>query len=45
MGIQLPEMDSYEATKIIRTEMYGKVSKTPIIAMTVAALIADKKNV
>ena len=44
MDIQMPEMDGYEATKIIRTEMNGKVSKIPIIAMTAAALIADKKK-
>ena len=44
MDIQMPEMDGYEATKIIRTEMNDKINKIPIIAMTAAALIADKKK-
>jgi CheY-like chemotaxis protein len=44
MDIQMPEMDGYEATKIIRNEM-GKVKAAiPIIAMTASALISDRKK-
>lgn len=44
MDIQMPEMDGYEATKIIRTEMQEPASSIPIIAMTASALIADRDN-
>ena len=42
MDIQMPEMDGYEATKIIRTEMNDTIKTIPIIAMTASSLIADK---
>ncbi|MDB5278677.1 MAG: hybrid sensor histidine kinase/response regulator [Ferruginibacter sp.] len=44
MDIQMPEMDGYEATKIIRYQMPEEVSKLPIIAMTASALISDQKK-
>ena len=34
MDIQMPVMDGYEATKIIKNDISAEVSKTPIIAMT-----------
>ncbi|MEO6549591.1 MAG: response regulator [Ferruginibacter sp.] len=42
MDLQMPEMDGYEATRIIRHEMSEAISLTPIIAMTASALIADR---
>ena len=44
MDIQMPEMDGYEATKIIRYQMPEEISKLPIIAMTASALISDQKK-
>jgi signal transduction histidine kinase/PleD family two-component response regulator len=44
MDIQMPEMDGYEATKIIRYQMPDEISKLPIIAMTASALISDQKK-
>jgi PAS domain S-box-containing protein len=34
MDIQMPVMDGYEATKIIKNDLSEEASKTPIIAMT-----------
>jgi len=42
MDIQMPEMDGYEATKIIRT--LPNYQLTPIIAMTANAMSDDKKH-
>jgi CheY-like chemotaxis protein len=44
MDIQMPEMDGYEATKIIRNEMPEDINHIPIIAMTASALITDQKK-
>ena len=38
MDIQMPEMDGYEATRIIRKVMPPPISSTPIMAMTAHAM-------
>ncbi len=42
MDIQMPGMDGYEATKVIRSDFHFKT--LPIIAMTASALIEDQKK-
>jgi CheY-like chemotaxis protein len=44
MDIQMPEMDGYEATHLIRKFDEGKDSKTPIIAMTAYASKEDREK-
>jgi PAS domain S-box-containing protein len=44
MDIQMPEMDGYEATRIIRSEISEEINSIPIIAMTASALITDKQK-
>ena len=45
MDVQMPEMDGYEATKIIRErESKGLNSYTPIIAMTSHVRIEDRQR-
>ena len=43
MNIQMPIMDGYEATKIIRS-FNNKNAQIPIIAMTANAFAEDKKK-
>ncbi|MDK2909211.1 MAG: two-component system, sensor histidine kinase [Bacteroidales bacterium] len=44
MDIQMPEMDGYEATTIIRAEEAEKGRHTPIIAMTANSFEADRER-
>lgn len=44
MDIQMPVMDGYEATKIIKNDISEQVSKIPVIAMTAYANNADIKR-
>jgi len=44
MDIQMPEMDGYEATTIIRAEEAEKGTHTPIIAMTANSFEADRER-
>jgi len=45
MDIQMPEMDGFKATKIIRTNTEFKhVAEIPIVALTAHALAGDREN-
>jgi PAS domain S-box-containing protein len=44
MDIQMPIMDGYEATKIIKNDISKKVAQIPIIAMTAYATNVDIKR-
>ncbi|WP_297430833.1 response regulator, partial [Clostridium sp.] len=43
MDIQMPELNGYETTKIIRKNEVGKNVHIPIIAMTAYAMQGDKE--
>lgn len=44
MDIQMPVMDGYEATKLIRKSDKPEIAKIPIIAMTANAFSEDKEH-
>jgi signal transduction histidine kinase/DNA-binding LytR/AlgR family response regulator len=44
VDIQMPEMDGYETTQYIRTQMPLPKNKVPIIALTAGALKADEER-
>jgi len=42
MDVQMPEMDGFEATRLIRTTLAEPASKVPIVAMTASVIRIDK---
>jgi len=44
MDVMMPEMDGFEATRLIRQDADGKNFKTPIIALTANAMKGDKEQ-
>ena len=44
MDVQMPNMDGYKATKVIRNLQDSKLSQIPILAMTANAFEEDKKD-
>jgi CheY-like chemotaxis protein len=44
MDIQLPEIDGYEATRIIRTTLPNPQCRVPIVAMTAHAIIGESEK-
>jgi CheY-like chemotaxis protein len=44
MDMQMPEMDGFEATKVIRENEKGSGIQVPIIALTAHAMQGDKER-
>jgi CheY-like chemotaxis protein len=44
MDVQMPEMDGFEATKVVRTREQSSGQHLPIIAMTAHAMKGDKER-
>lgn len=44
MDYQMPEMDGYEATAVIKEHLKSIDTQTPIIAMTTNAIKGDKEK-
>jgi CheY-like chemotaxis protein len=42
MDVQMPEMDGFEATRVIRNKERESEKYTPIIAMTASAMKGDR---
>ena len=43
MDIHMPEMDGFTATQVIRTDQGNLNHRTPIVALTAAALVSEKE--